>query len=400
MAVAKTRTLLSLDRFAAVLGIHPLHFNGVYHEDLAPAATCGQPFMQYAWQAADAVGREDIAQAVSEAEALITQWSGFKPAPTWEADERQLTLPTRLSAVTKTNYGHFIAGGVEKWSSIEDGVAVTYSDVDGDGYKELATITVTVAITEADEIAIVYPGKSGAPEWEVRPTNVSITGTTATITCSKHQLVKDELFESLASRGVDGSTDAAFLATVDVYRHYHDPSQQIQLLWRAAGSTCGCCSCAQCMYEAQFGCITSMDYQTGLISGSSADWDADSESYVNTTACVQNRPPDHVRLWYRAGFRNMKLRHPDVIMDSAWERAIAFLALKFLDRPLCACSGIRDVVGIWQEDLALQASSGSGSRSFKVGKAVLDNPLGTTRGAVHAWRMIQNHRVLEALSYA
>ena len=64
MARAETLTKLPLDRWAQLMGINPMHFNGVFHPD-SPPTVCQQPWLQHPWQAADRLGREDIANAIA-----------------------------------------------------------------------------------------------------------------------------------------------------------------------------------------------------------------------------------------------------------------------------------------------------------------------------------------------
>jgi hypothetical protein len=213
VARASTRTLLPLDRFAAIVGMNPLHFNNVEDQTLAPGEkerlaphnTCDDLMAQYPYQASDCVAREELAQSIADAEAIITQWLGYSPAPRWIADERvMLTRPPnpRMFSYSqrdvrsfwqqvKLDKGYVISGGVEAWSLVQAGAAVVYTDTDSDGYKETATILVPTSVTTADEISMHYPGKVAAGDytWEVRPIKVSIAAGTATITCRREQLV-------------------------------------------------------------------------------------------------------------------------------------------------------------------------------------------------------------------
>jgi hypothetical protein len=404
MARAETKTLLALDRFARIMGAHPLHFNGVFVE-AAPVTTCDQPLMQYDWQTADGVSRESIALAISDAEAKISQWLGFKPLPTFEIDERHAFVQPYApdwfrydmaqvvhggtAAAVQLDYGHVVAGGIEQRTPIATDASVVYSDDDGDGYKETATVTAVTTVTDVNEIVLVLPGEGGAEEFEVRPIRVSIDpGThTATITCRREQLVIPTLYERLDStRAIDGSSDANFLDHADVYRSWHDPSQQVQFLWEAAGSTCGCGSatCQSCYLGAQFGCSTVRDYRLGLISGTPAVWDSTAQTYSFTPYWVA-RAPDKARWWYRAGYRDQSRPRPFKDMAQRWERAIATLTASSLERPFCGCKTVESITNYWREDFALLTQD----HSFRTSAKLLDNPLGTTRGAVEAWRLIR-----------
>lgn len=400
MARAETKTLLALDKFAKIMGSHPLHFNGVQHDTLAPATTCGQPLMQYDWQTADGISRESIATAIADAEARISQYLGFKPLPVFEVDERH-SVPTPrdpsllrgglmnvlgLGISMQLDWGHVVAGGVEVRTPITVNAPIVYTDEDVDGYPETATITVATTVTDENEIALLLPGESTS-EFEIRPISVSIFGGVATITARREQLVIPALFERLDStRAIDGAGASNFLTIVDVYRIWHDPSQQAQFLWENQFGSCGCAitTCATCYLGAQFGCTLVRDYRLGLITGQPALWNTETQAYEFTAFGV-GRAPDRARFWYRAGYRDQTRRRPMREMDQRWERAIAAYAVTFMDRPFCSCRNVENITHYWMEDLA----TSSPDRTNRLSNKWLDNPLGTTRGALHAWRLIR-----------
>lgn len=409
MARATSRTLLSLDAFAKIMGMHPLHFNGVEVQDLAPATTCGSPLTQYAWQSANAVAREDIANAIADAEARIAQYTHFKLAPTFEVDERHRWArsggvvgpwgrPTNPSV--KTDYGHLIAGGVEGKTLIAGAAAVTYTDTDGDGYSETATVVANTTVTDANEIALFYPGESADRAWEIRPITVAISGGVVTIRTRREQMVNPGLLEGFSGRSVDGLDSAQFLANADVYRMWHDPSQQVQFLWEGPNwGMCGCgvSTCQTCLLTAQFGCTTVKDYRIGLIGASSATWNSVTSAYESAPAAVW-RPPDRVRLWYRAGYRNQTgAKRPMVDMDPRWQRAVAYFATALLARPMCMCENVTAAVSHWQNDLAKSVASQGAGENFRLDSALLGNPFGTTRGGIYAWNVFRREAIGDAV---
>lgn len=423
MARASTKTLLPLDRFAAIVGVNPLHFNGIQDDllspdqsrMLAPHNTCDDILVQYSYQSADCVGREEIARAIADAESIITQWLGYPPASKWIADERvMLTRPAGPSLFNYTQrdvrgfwsqarlgQGYVIQGGVEAWSAIQLGVAVAYSDTDGDGYKETATIAVPTTLGVIDEISVHYPGKIAAGDytWEVRPITVRIAAGTATITCRREQLVKTNFIEGLVVQVADGQDDTDFLATVDVYRHYNDPSQQAHLLWLQTWCSCAGAGCTNCEGSSQTACLMPTDERNGLVIPQPGTWDGVSE--FDSAYLLECRGADKMRAWYRAGWRAKGLVAPMVQMEPDWERAITYLALTLLDRPLCTCENLRAYTMYWAEDLAGTSSTATGgSMTFRLSDAVLDNPFGTTRGAIYAWRRVREYRLGEAVDHA
>lgn len=411
MARADTRTLLPIDTFAKILGVHPLHFNGVYVQDLAPASTCGQPLAQFAWQTANAVSREDIANAIADAEDRIAQYTRFKLAPTFVVDERRawprsvvpelygstLWNARQQNAAMKTEWAHVIAGGIQGQSLVSAGAGVVYTDTDTDSYAETATIAVNTTVVEPSELHVYYPGESGASEWEIRPIKVTIANGVATIRARREQFVNPGLIEGFSGRAIDGLDNASFLATVDVYRVFHDPSQQIQFLWENQPSMCGCnvLSCTTCYLSAQFGCMNVRDYRTGMVSASSATWNTTTQAFESSVLSM-NRAPDKVRMWYRAGYRDQLQPRPMLDMKPAWARAVTYFATALLNRPMCSCPNLEAQMQYWQDDMSKIQLGQTSSENFQVDRAMLGNPFGMTRGAIHAWRTFQREAVGEA----
>lgn len=394
MARANTATLLSLDRFAQVVGIQPLHFNQVVVPDLADVRVCGLPIYQYGWQMADKIGREEIAQAIAQAEQVITDLLGFSPAPTYTYDERHLMAGSMgsLWPTVHLNSGYFIGGGIQQRAGLGHW-PIVYTDSDGDGYYETATVDAVVGtITLPDEIAIFHPGHNGDDAWEIKPSSVTISDGAATIVFRREQAVREVLWESMGAGSLNGSTDSNFLQEVDVYRRYHDTSLMAQFLWAPETSPYGCsCSgttdtCDICGVAAQYGLMTARDNKFSLAAVQPADWTGSGWSQGTFSMC---RGPYRLRTWYAHGYRNMRLARPNVQMDPSFERAIAALALTYLDRPLCSCNSLENYTRYWREDLSLNYSNQSSSTSHTLSRNLLDNPIGMTRGAVNAWNLVK-----------
>lgn len=395
------RTLLPLDRWAQIIGIDPMHFRQVTFTDHT-VRTCAQVWKQYSWQEADQISRYDVADAIQRAENVFAQYLGYKLLPTWEASEQHLlNKPGNAELLFRgsysnqgfkrsvnTNWGHVLVGGIEAKSLIEAAVAITYSDEDGDGYDETATVTVATSVTDDEEIAVYYPSEGGADEWEIRPLrNVSISGGVATITMWRHQLVDPDLVEALNPEAVNGDTDASFLTTVDIYRHYNDISTEGVIYWFPNALSCCCDSsstcCPVCDKAEQDACLNVKVAEAGLVMFQPASYDDDDAEWdsADPTCC---RAPDMIALNYRAGFQNQKLSQPTLQMDPQWERMVAYYALALLDRDLCGCDPAKALAMRMKEDFAK-----SGLQSTD---RMLENPLGTTRAAWMAWNMVSNEQ--------
>lgn len=402
MARASLITKLPLDRFAYYLGMDPLHFNQCFiNTQDDPAPVCGHPMKQFAWQNVQAVGREDIAYAIHQAESNIERWLGYNLKPAWTVDEwGRTTGPANPGLIgmgsinvqgrwkdTQLKRGYFIAGGVKGKVLIEASSAVIYSDIDGDDYDETATVvTAVVADTLPCEVHLYYPGESGADVWEIRPITVTVTGLVATITFRREQCVLPELMSVRNVEGVDALVDGNFLDEVDVYRVYNDVSQQVTMQWEPYPVGCGCTTagvCAQCQVSAQAGCLLGRDHRLSIVRYAPGTWNADDEHY-DLTAMALWHEPDRLRLWYLSGWVNNELACPMNQMDPFWEQVVTYYAASMLDRDICSCENVLGYVARWREDLAVDTAD----RRFTNREKNRDNPLGSTRGALNAWKAI------------
>lgn len=414
MGVQSVPTLLPLADFARNCGMHPLHFQqvnllGTSGTPNLQRFSCDGPIFQHEWQASDRVGRDEIARALSHAEAEIASLIGYDLLPTWQVDEQQLVpRPARPELVNFTGFNSrgfrntiqlnrawFIEGGIRATSSVSLGAAIVYSDGDGDGYKETSTVTVATTVTDPQEIAVFYPGQNADPRYEVRPIAVSIAAGVAYITFRRELVVLEALLESFTPGPVDGADNTMFLASVDVYRVYNDPSQQGTFYWQPSSrssssfpsaSNCNCGSaCTACTFTTQAGgCLSAQDARLSIVEFAAAEWDADDAAYRprRWSAC---RQPDQMGVSYRAGLRDKSSRRPFLDMSNDWAQVVSILASAYLDRPVCSCGA--PWFARWQVDLAARQGAEE-MELYGISSNDLDNPIGTRRGMVYAWKRI------------
>ncbi len=421
MARASTRTLLPLDRWAFHLGLEPRHFNGVT-TTAAPDRNCSNVWLQYAWQASDRVGREEVAEAIAQAEQDIITELGFYPLPQWTAGEvvhtvrpydRSLSHNDSLQngrglyQSVKAGMGLLIAGGIK--ASTEIGTAtvaggtMVWTDLDGDGYDEIARITLATTVTDTDEIRCYFPSHDQEDEWEIRPLKaVSISGGNVVIDIERHLLVDPDLWEAIGAEAVDGDDDGNFLTSIEVYRVYHDPQQQAQLQWERIPNDCSCGStdCAMCAWSVQWACLQTRNPRLGHATYQPGTWDATDEEF-NAASLAVSRAPERVRLWYRSGWQWAQARRDMIEMDPLWERVITYYSVTLLDRPICDCNNVTAYIDKWRTDLAYVGSGENDGRwQMQIGgrpSRVLDCPWGTMQGAVWAWQQVQRRRIGKAV---
>lgn len=402
MGRASTRTLLPLDRWAAILGIEPRHFNGVFTA-LRPTENCGDVWLQYSWQNADRVGREDVALAIAQAEADVIEALGFLPVPDWTEDE--IVRVRGVAQGVNTKYGHVISGGVRAATLIGAaaivGGTMVWIDNDGDGYDEIARLTLPTTVTDPNEIRCYFPDMGSSDLWEIRPLrNVTITGGIVIIDVDRHLLVVPDLWEALDAAAIDGDNDANFLEAVNVYRIYNDPSDQCELQWESASRACGCglAICEACQWATQSGCLQIRDPKQGILTYRPASWN-DTESVFAATTLALCRQPDRVSLDYLSGYRSLFARRPYAEMDPTFERIITYYSTTLLDRPICNCNNIESFINRWREDRALELTTATTKNSYKLSPHDLACPWGTREGALWAWRQIQRYALGRAVEY-
>lgn len=420
--IQETPTLLPIATWAKILGVNPLHIQQVaVQSQLTSAEQCGTPAMQYAWQATGRIGREDIATAIATAEQLFRDYTKFSPLPDWYVQEydlhAQLNQPElnpwanwsvggRPRTVTLQN-GYFIGGGQRMQTVIQAGAAVVYTDPNGDGYAELATVgPIATTVTDVNQIAVYMAAAdthlaAGAPAAEIRPITVSISAGMLTITFRRELGVLPDLVTALEPEAVDGTDNASFVSTVDVYQRYTDPSTSVMIGWLPFPS-CGWCgdgTCSACGESVDYGCLLQRDERRSIVSFHPGTYDADTLTWTQD-AWPEWRAPDFVRAWYRAGWRDESQARPYYDMDPLWARAITYLSVSMLDRPFCGCDSVSEIINRWQTDLALNQSNGAGSTSWQNAEQVLTCPWGTRQGAVWAWNAVQDQAMGTGLRIA
>jgi len=412
VARASVYTLLSLDRFARILGINPMHFAGAQAGDYFPLRNrCSDLWVQHSWQWADSVSREDLALAIEQAEREIAEKLGWWPAPRWVAQEvhtyprfhrREIMRVREGGASIMTRWGKVIQAGRRAVTligiaSLADGT-LEYTDSDGDGFVERATITLPTELTDASEIKVYHAGHGAAQEWEIRspPSRVIHAGN---VVLSYHtwQMIRPELWEVFPTDVGPEAIDLRGLTTtppdlsnlvdsVEVYREYTSTSEpSAEFYWKSydqAGE-----------FTVQGGCLYIKDAERGIVVPQPAQY---RERGWCPESFLRSEGPDFVKVWYYAGALSQEwLTGADALdpLPSKWANAIAWMALARLERPLCSCGNVTALSRKYQNDLAAQSSTELQAQSYNVSPIlVLECPFGTRLGEVLAWQAVRNER--------
>ena len=417
-------TGLSLDEWRQVFGWHPFHFWGMADNDvLAQTAQCDSVVFGYAWQGDQIAGRFDITEAIARAEQLLLQELHYRPAPIYS--EAVIPWPAYndprfLRTGPSDTQGHWLSVdlpegeirsiGTEARTSI--GTAnVSLSDPDGDGIMERFTATIATSITDTSELACYFQatdrlnGDSVSERYRIRPVDVSISGGTATIRGPAWLLITPIQSEGFRMSAKNPVTAGVLATAIEVYRRYTNmdstavTTSQSVITWETIpchGWWC-CCGCQDATsafggspYDpaatAQaVGRVGIRNARLGTVFAAEAAYDSTAQTWsaIDWSVC---RQPDRVTIRYLAGKALTNFR-----IDSALAQVVARLAAAELGRPICACEVANRELARWQFDLAY---AGPNDETFQVSASDLDNPFGTRRGHVQAWRYVQAQRRL------
>lgn len=418
MAWASTYTSLSLDRYAEIMGINPVHFQAAAGPAIWPVKQnrCSDLWPQYSWQDADRVSREDLARIIDEVEQEFADYLGYFPGPRWVSQEVQ-DFPQYyrrdmyrrggrdvrgMRVGIPTGRGKVISPGIRDvdivGTATEAGLTLVYTDADGDGYEETATITLPTSLTSPFEIKPYFAGHNGEQEWEIRPVrSVSIVGPDVVIVLWAWQLINPTLqtgFPTSADFTAIVITDTATRVTsVDVYREYTNTETRSAVFYWEPNppftnifcTTCGGAGCPACVLTTQDGCVHIRDAEHGIVvptpatySDSDAAWSADTYSV--------RRDPDMVKVYYKSGHLSegwLRGTNADPL-ERRFANAIAWMATARLERPFCSCANVTALAIKYQVDLALSSKEGS----FFVPESLMSNPFGTRMGEVMAYRVL------------
>jgi len=182
--------------------------------------------------------REDVAQALNMSFHMFAQYLGYFARPIWNTERVDIGggYPYFLQPLKLKRGGYLVEFGQRATSVIQANAAVTYSDVDGDGIDDTATITVVNA-TAVDEVQIFFRTADGAPaaadeRYQIEPVKVSTSAGTITITGHRALFVKpstiwDIPYDPTDPNGqtrnyADTANATGFVTAVDIYRVYND----------------------------------------------------------------------------------------------------------------------------------------------------------------------------------
>lgn len=414
----KLYTWLSPERYARIMGITPAHFWTAESEDVFPAdgGACTHLWWLYDWQNNDAVGRDTLTRAIYDAEQQVSRLVGFPLAPEWVSEEviyydkyyrpnyvdHNNDVLGRTKAL-KAKWRKVISPGVRKLTPILTvttvGGSMVLMDLDGDGFKETVRMAAPTTFTNVNEIKAYFPTYSGARGWEIRsPRKKWIIAGNVVFDFFVWQCIKPEIYEQYLGTdplsSIDMTNTNNIIASAEIYRETTDTTAvSAELYWEGTGSSCYCLpfmtsSCASCGLTEQDGCLGIRDAVSGYVAPAAATYSiADAVWYSDAYAIC--RQPDFAKIWYQAGdiapeYLNNESYDP---LSHYWAQIIAWLATARLERPLCECSNVTNVFADLSTDMA---KSSDGNARHTLSFEQIDNPLGTRKGEIMAYKRLKS----------
>lgn len=420
--------LLPLDTFRQILGYNPWHFWGFATDGngLAPIhSDCNDLVTEFAYQNQDQAGRDEIREAILNAEARLLGYLEYEVAPRY----KEITLPyptyfnkqfwnlTPQDASGKWTSvmlpeGYVQALGVESLSLL-DTVAVTYSAQIPSGLNDTFTISVSTDETDPSKIAVYFAAadrldnESVSERWRIQPDQVSIESGTATIRGRAWLLGKPINYLSYSNpfTPLDPTDSANFVSTLEIYVRTTDPDGQTvdtsqgEFIWNTLPyppwATCLSANsvtdaAAQAYALARVGI---RDAKNGIVLPGQAVYNSTTETWSEPYPGLWTnyRPPDRVTVRYLAGYP----LQTNGQMDPRLQRCVARLAMAVLPERISACDVANRELTRWQQDIA---RIGTTTEQYAISRKNITNPFGTRRGEIYAWNELIDLRLVRGAS--
>lgn len=408
--------LLSLEQWRKYFGYNPFHFWGLANAKVPVTSGCNTLVYEYAWQHADAVGRAEIAQAIESAESRLLEYLGYAPAPRYT--EKTIPFPTyndvavwargnpqgRANSVSLHD-GYLQAVGVELITKIGD-VNVVITDTDSDGVNDTFTASIATTETDPNRLAVYFTAadrldmEDHSERWRIVPAAISISAGTATVRGRSYLLVKPVLREGVAvdDAVLDPAAATNYVTQVEISTRVTNTNGQLStdaqavLLWEAP-TWPSCCDSfvylPSTLDPAAVGTAVARvgirDAKLGEVIPVQALYDTATGLWTGVYPwCTYN--PDRVTVRYLAGYPL-----ENGTMARKWQVIVARFAAAELVRRICACDNANQELYAWQFDVARAA--GANDEQYQISTSDLDNPFGTRRGQVWAWKQVRNLRL-------
>lgn len=401
MARCSTKTGLPLDTWAAILGISPWEFNNCRYP-AQKGAQCADSLYQFPWQA-DHLSREEVGEAIADAEEMLRQELRYWPYPHYvEGEVQPYPRPHQRDLygfagdirgnwkTIQLNHHKVISGGVFNRTLINAAPVITKLDEDGDGVFETFQAVVTdpaiASITDPYELALYFVagdrhGEALDETWRVRPLTISISGNVATFRGHRTLLINPEAEFSVTPTRLDATSDANYVTSLECWRAFTDTTATASLPYQGVAEWKSIPGCTMdCTFEVKEICLGEHNNDQGRVFvsfGSPALWP------------FPDREPDRVNVNYVSG---LALVNGQIQNEMA--RVITYLSVSLLANEKCGCDRSNRILAKWREPiLRFSDNNGAGAQAFAFG----DSPFPKTVGGEYAWKRVMRLRDLEVV---
>lgn len=374
-----------LDVFRDFIGHDPWHFWGMSDPAVNPKQGCDALVRERSHMSAEAAGRADIRQAINQGIAKLTRYLGYAPMPHAVRDVDLTPTPSGAPAyplsyrspsagagglVVQLSEGFVQSIGAPVWTRLGS-AAITMHDDDGDSYPERFTASYVLpsGITSADDLGVFFvagdrPGGAPlGPASQIAPLGLEIVGTTLEIVGDSWLIVPPLLYQGYqrarVNNGLSPFDAATFAAELDIAQRTINPSGAVMVTTLTGGACCSASTAATTESSAEI-----VNARQGLIRlGSWCDCSA----------------PRRVSVRYMAGMPLL-----NTLPDPDWIDTICKIGCAELARRICMCDYPNAPIFEYGQDLA------DTNQGMSTAPEDLDNPLGTRRGHIEAWRAIKH----------
>lgn len=419
MLYNKIMNLTPLETFREEFGFHPYHFYQLSGSKVPLLTGCNTLVYQYNWQNADAVGRQQIRRALETAESRLKTYLNYAVAPNFieetvrfprypdlrfdrmgyaGADARWITV--------NASEGRIISAGSEALVSTHAGVAVVYSDSDGDGLNDTFTVTIPTTLTDISEVEVYFSAADRVDghdiaEYKISPVEIEINAGTLTVKGRSWLLVKPVLQMGVNVDPIDPALATNFVSTVDIYRHYpmhgttYETAEAV-LIWESRPWPVFACNYPvtngdPAAYAYALARLAVRDAGLGTFGVGEAVYNTTTSAWEPVYHLETWRPPDRVIIRYLAG---VPLQNGNI--HPRYRSLVTRFAAAELARPICACEGANSELYRWQFDIA--RSAGVNDEQYSISGEDLNNPFGTRAGQVYAWKEVVPLRTIRGYS--
>ena len=425
----ETENQLSLELWRRIMGWNPWHFWGLADDNLVPVTSaCNTVVREYAWQNNDSMGRAEIRRAIASAEARLREYLGFSTGRRFVEEIIPFPRPKQYG-----QYGAHIDGsgrwlsvtlpegfvrnvGIQTHEIIDESLSVTYTDEDGDGLFETATLTVATTVTDANEIAVYFNssdrlhGEPVSEKYRISPCSIKISGGTATIKINTWLLVKPIKYQGVSPAALSPllpATSGVFATSLAVYRRYADTTGttnatvQALLEWetdaypdwavRYAGSDGIFSSNSRDPAAIAYGLarVGIRDKRRGIVSLGRADYNSTTGEWVARDWAF-HKQPDRIVIRYEAGvpYEGAESSRLESRLQGRWDEIAARFGTAELGKRISSCDQANQEIYRWQFDMSRAA--GANDEQYRISDRDLNNPFGSRQGQIYAWRNVVN----------